>query len=515
MSDNDRKNIITPFIKIDRQYTAVNANSETYIDDVYVEYYEKSLEEVLLWEDISYGQRIDAVTKKLQLPGKINFRGSEKTVSWKSSDTSVLHDDGTPVRSAQDKKVSLSAKVETEEIMFELTVAGTDGKTIVYLAGDSQTYSWPRSSFPKQGWGYYFADYFKGDTIVLNASESGRSTKTYYEDPALFKGRIQDNLKAGDFVLISLGTNDAAKASSGSYEYTDSYGEKQTISPEGTSIDVYKSYLKKMIEDVRAKNANPILVTMVNNGGTYDTWINYVNAMKEVSQEENVALVDLNKAHNDYIKSVKTVDSIPSADKEGSKVPEYVLEKLNMYNLMENFGASGDNDLYHFNKNGAKILARWVAQGIKKGSADDLKALYALMNEESVKATVYTAGDSIMFDWSRLGNKEGDPYYGYQGWGTYLKDYLTGANVKNTAYSGETTSSFFYRPNYMPTIRKSLKPGDYLIVSLGANDYFQRNNQEYLKNEDGTNIEDANGNPVKRGATVDEYAKNLKCVLTI
>lgn len=61
---------------------------------------------------------------------------------------------------------------------------------------------------PERGWGHVLPGFFTDDVIIDNHAVNGRSTKTF-----LSEGRwdvVMDSLKAGDYVFIQFGHNDAS-----------------------------------------------------------------------------------------------------------------------------------------------------------------------------------------------------------------------------------------------------------------------------------------------------------------
>src|SRR5207237_3006653 len=130
----------------------------------------------------------------------------------------------------------------------------------IFLAGDSTMAQKLPEKRPETGWGEILGQYFDEKKVVVdNRAQNGRSTKTFISE-----GRWQaiiDALKKGDYVFIQFGHNDESKEK----------GERYTP-PED-----YRKNLIKFIEEVRAKKANPVLLTPVmrrrfdKDGKFYDT----------------------------------------------------------------------------------------------------------------------------------------------------------------------------------------------------------------------------------------------------
>lgn len=152
-----------------------------------------------------------------------------------------------------------------------------------YLIGDSTCADYDENRLPLTGWGTKFKDLITG-AVVINHARSGRSSKSFYNEPEAWPQTIAQ-VSSGDFVFIQFGHND---------QKTDP--ERHTI-----PFTTYQEYLLKYINETRAKNAYPVLVTSIyRNYWTYDNQLyhslgDYPAAMIELAQEENVPLIDLNE----------------------------------------------------------------------------------------------------------------------------------------------------------------------------------------------------------------------------
>ena len=118
------------------------------------------------------------------------------------------------------------------------------------------------------GWGYFFPKYFNADKIAVeNQALGGMSTRTFYTDlwPA-----IRQALKPGDWVVVSIGHNDngeffdqkrARAVIPGVDPDTCYIGFNQRTQKQDT-VYSYGTYLRKYIREIRAKGANPILMSL-------------------------------------------------------------------------------------------------------------------------------------------------------------------------------------------------------------------------------------------------------------
>jgi lysophospholipase L1-like esterase len=117
------------------------------------------------------------------------------------------------------------------------------------------------------GWGYEFIPMFDSTKIhVYNEGRGGRSSRGYMEEGAW--AAVLARVQPGDFVIIQFGHNDATN----SQNYPDrltvkgSGDETQEIESPVTrqkeTIHTYGWYLRKMLTEIRAKGAVPIVLTL-------------------------------------------------------------------------------------------------------------------------------------------------------------------------------------------------------------------------------------------------------------
>lgn len=200
----------------------------------------------------------------------------------------------------------------------------------VFLAGDSTMQTYDSSFAPQAGWGQFIAKYFSSDITFHNHAMGGRSSKTFITEGRL--AAILAEIKQGDYLFIQMGHNDSTK--SRPERYTEAY-------------DDYKKYLKQYVEGAREKGAIPILFTPVGrlhyvNGEFLADFGDYCNAMKEVAEEQNVLLVDLNKKSIEYFSAIGYDQAF----------------QLFMISV-------NGTDCTHFTEKGANEIARIVSEGIK------------------------------------------------------------------------------------------------------------------------------------------------------
>ncbi|WP_405172926.1 rhamnogalacturonan acetylesterase [Paenibacillus sp. FSL H8-0280] len=221
---------------------------------------------------------------------------------------------------------------------LEITLANQT--MTVFLAGDSTVTDQPESGYPYCGWGQLLPAQFKHDVAVDNHAQSGRSSRSFINEGRL--SAILERIKPEDFLFIQFGHND----------------EKPDPERGTDPFTTYKEYLKKYIDAACEAKARPVLITPVHrryfadDGTLTDTHGDYIIAVRELAEEEDVPLIDL---------AERSRLLFEQAGVEGTKddfmwvLPgEYV-----------NF-PSGVEDNTHFQERGARRLAQQVAEAIRE-----------------------------------------------------------------------------------------------------------------------------------------------------
>jgi len=210
----------------------------------------------------------------------------------------------------------------------------------LYLAGDSTVSTYPDTASPtdQAGWGQMLHERLDALASVDNRAVGGRTARRFIDDGRL--DEILADIAAGDYLLVQFGTNDSNKTAT----YT---LNGQTIPYYLDPASDFKTYLQQYIDGARAHDATPVLVTPPPRNSAYCTGGNgtgaHAQAMRELGAATQVAVADLNQ------KSVNHLMAICPAP-----VPE------------DFFLLRGDGtvDGTHFQENGARFLAGFVAEGI-------------------------------------------------------------------------------------------------------------------------------------------------------
>ncbi|XOV92557.1 MAG: rhamnogalacturonan acetylesterase [Bacteroidota bacterium] len=209
---------------------------------------------------------------------------------------------------------------------------------VVYLVGDSTCADKSPQAFPEMGWGTPFKTFFNDSVRIENRAVNGRSTKSFINEGRWSK--IIGTLKAGDYVFIQFGHNDEVPT-------------KATA----TKPDEFKNNLRRYVDETRAKNAIPILLTSVTrrsfeNGVLKDTHMEYMELTKGIAKEMDVPLIDVNK---------KSMDLLNEWGEEKSQLLYHHLEPGEHPNY-----PNGRVDNTHFNELGARKMAQLVLKGIQE-----------------------------------------------------------------------------------------------------------------------------------------------------
>ncbi len=329
---------------------------------------------------------------------------------------------------------------------------------VLYLVGNSTMRNGTRGdgSNGQWGWGYYANQYFNADKITVeNQALGGMSTRTFYTDlwPA-----VRDALKPGDWVIVSIGHNDngeffdqrRARAVIPGVDPDTCYVGFNQRTQRHDTVYSYGYYLRRYINEVRAKGANPILMSLTPRDAYDDKgkivrkpqteWAAYVAAT------EGVPFVDLN-------------------ERSGQKLDSYSPWK-------EKYHFLGDH--IHTSKFGAELNARSAAEGLWESPNPQLRPLQAMMQNvplktkpvkrEKGKPVVFFTGDSTV----KNADKEDD---GMWGWASQAATVFDESKITlfNAARAGRSTRSFL-REGLWDEVYNSLEPGDFVTIQFGHND---------------------------------------------
>lgn len=272
-----------------------------------------------------------------------------------------------------------------------LGIVASAGAKKVHTLGDSTMAPYDPEATNTRGWGMYFGNFLTNGWTSVNYAKGGRDSRGGYEE--LWQN-AKDNVEAGDYVLIQFAHNDEKYNGIDNEELQNYYitigdaTNAASVKNDGrgtTPSTTYKAWLKKIIDEVKAKGATPILVSAVcrcyftngvapitkagqhNLADRYDAIVNgeyktglklstddhsmdYTYQMKQLASEENVDFIDMTAATKALYEGYETYDAC----------------------YAELFEKGAEKDNTHYNTTGALTAARMCAQLMKeKGILSD------------------------------------------------------------------------------------------------------------------------------------------------
>ena len=336
---------------------------------------------------------------------------------------------------------------------------------VLFLVGNSTMRNGTKGdgSNGQWGWGYYANKYFDAEKIAVeNQALGGMSTRTFYTDlwPA-----VRESLKPGDWVIVSIGHNDngdffdqkrARAVIPGVDPDTMYVGFNQRTQKQDT-VYSYGTYLRKYISEIRAKGANPILMSLT----------------PRDAYDEKTGLT-IRKPQTEWAAYVAAVEGVPFVDlneRSGQKLDSYSpwKKKYHFY-----------GDKIHTSKYGAEMNARSAAEGLWESNNPQLQPLKAMMKDvellryevrgaryedsDSQKPVVFFTGDSTV----KNADNDDDGMWGWASQAQTVFD-TTKVTLVNAARAGRSTRSFI-REGLWEKVYNSLQPGDFVTIQFGHND---------------------------------------------
>lgn len=332
----------------------------------------------------------------------------------------------------------------------------------LYIAGDSTAAKGTGET--QTGWAVPFTAYFDPTRVnIVNRARGGRSSRTFVTEGLW--GEIATQLKPGDVVLIQFGHNDGGKINDpqrarGSLP---GLGEEQQVidnlqTGQTETVYTFGHYLRRMINDVKAHDAKPVLLSLTlrniweggrieRGSGQYGGWT------YQLAWETDTAFYDVTNIVADQFESL---------------------------------GIAGATDMYpqdhtHFNRAGATLHAETIVSGLK-GMRPTLVDGWLSEKGQAIKAdsnawlripfpqnrelpSIFMVGDST------VRNGAGDGAGGQWGWGDFLKHHFDGTkiNVVNRAVGGLSSRTYHTYGHWRRALNM-MRPGDVVLIQFGHND---------------------------------------------
>jgi len=215
----------------------------------------------------------------------------------------------------------------------------------LFLAGDSTVSDQASGKFPLAGWGQMIGYYFTSGIAVSNHARSGRSSKSFITEGRL--NRMWKELKAGDYLFVQFAHNDEKNNDGGTEPFT-----------------TYQQYLGEYIDGARERGAHPVLVAPMHrrffdeNGNIRNTHGDYIEAMRQLAERENVPFLDLAAKSKRYFEEL---------GEERTKEVFFWAEPNRYPNFPE-----GAKDNTHFTEEGAVAIAGLVVECIREAGIASL-----------------------------------------------------------------------------------------------------------------------------------------------
>ena len=257
--------------------------------------------------------------------------------------------------------------------VFALAVQGKK----VHTLGDSTMALYDENVTVTRGWGMYFGNFLTGDWTSVNYARGGRDSRGGYNE--LWQN-AKNSVQAGDYVLIQFAHNDEKLGGADRdevYNYYISKGmtaEAAALETRGTTPSTtYKQWLKKIVDEVKAKGAYPILVGPVcrayinsdgsiRRSGRHDLGDKYTVLTENGLVENNKVAADNHLMDYPYhMKALAEEENVPYIDLTSATEKLYGdYEKTGAGKCLETL-FDGDGST-HFNTTGALLVARLCAQ---------------------------------------------------------------------------------------------------------------------------------------------------------
>lgn len=140
----------------------------------------------------------------------------------------------------------------------------------LFTCGDSTMADYATDgSTPTRGWGQYFGAFFDPDVTVINRGKGGMDVRGFYDGEAYWP-TVKKALKPGDYVLLQFAHNDEKNGGIDGqqlYNYYVAQGDMASaakVDKRGSiPNDTYVKTLRKLVEEVRAKDAIPLFASSV------------------------------------------------------------------------------------------------------------------------------------------------------------------------------------------------------------------------------------------------------------
>lgn len=256
----------------------------------------------------------------------------------------------------------------------------------VFIVGDSTA----RNS-ADLGWGDHFAQFFDTSRInVANRAIAGRSARSYIDEGHWTTTLAE--MKSGDFLLLQMGHNDGgdlggAKPRGDLKGIGDETADvAQTTGPYAGKVETVHTfgwYLRKMIDDAKAKGVHPILLTTTIRNIWKAPDGSPCGAATQPACPAN-AHIERDFGYNDWIRQIAQQEQIPVLELGNAEADR--LEALGPERTAPLF----PKDHTHTNPEGAALVAQTVA-GVIRSSGGQLSTYLRPVTENSTDSAAQSS----------------------------------------------------------------------------------------------------------------------------
>ena len=245
----------------------------------------------------------------------------------------------------------------------------------IYLVGDSTASYHPdrmnEGAAAIQGWGVFLYAFFDPTQVnPVNVAKGGRSTRTFMTE-GLWDDVLK-RLKPHDIVLIQLGQNDVFplndRVARGTIPGIGDESEEidNQVTHKHETVHTFGWYLRKYIEDTKAKEAQPIVISLT----TRDVWKDGKVEVGVNNYRESYFRVALAENHTDFV--------------DASAIIAAQYEKLGPE---KTFGLFHTKEPVHINTAGAFLNAQCIVAGLKGLSDMPLTPYLSYLGQQVTPAT--------------------------------------------------------------------------------------------------------------------------------
>ncbi|MGA1983212.1 MAG: GDSL-type esterase/lipase family protein [Acidobacteriaceae bacterium] len=196
------------------------------------------------------------------------------------------------------------------------------------------------------GWGPGFCADFTAKITCVDDALNGRTTKSFIDQGAWQKALDEK----GDYYLIQFGHNDQKPAAN-------------------LPVPAFEAYLQRYIDDVRAIDAVPVLVTSLSrrtfkDGKVVEDLTDYVNATREVGARNYITVIELNALSTALLNrgTQEQADKFDKGNDPDTGKPVAVAADATATGV--DAPAPAALDRTHLNPYGQKVFGRLVADAI-------------------------------------------------------------------------------------------------------------------------------------------------------